>query len=230
MKQISFNFWEHWFVMLICLKYSVVKNKTFYAILTTEILKYLLSVVREINFVPDFRRFVLDSLNFHLPEEFRVKVTSREIQISAFPDQSTVQSSNVYHFQSVWPLWKLWYSIVLVFTIIPLSICKTFTKKRITPEEKVAFNSVSILFVDFCCAVVSLKLATNCFQSWFQIDGGNRGVQREFDWSRRWAGNTIKEISRKCDQGNMIKEIPRKYDQGNIQEIWSRKCHQGVFC
>ena len=74
---------------------------TFQEILTTEILKYLLSVVREINFVPDFRRFVLDSLNFHLPEEFRVKVTSREIQISAFPDQSTVQSSNVYHFQSV---------------------------------------------------------------------------------------------------------------------------------
>ena len=88
---------------------------------------------------------------------------------------------------------------------------------------------MSILFVDFCCVVVSLKLATNCFQSWFQIDGGNRGVQREFDWSRRWAENTIKEISRKY-QGNMIKEIPRKYDQGNTKEIWSRKCHQGVLC
>ena len=67
---------------------------------TTKILKYLLSVVREINFVPDFRRFVLDSLNFHLPKEFRVKVTSREIQISAFPDQLKVAKFKCYNFRS----------------------------------------------------------------------------------------------------------------------------------
>ena len=81
-------------IILICFKFGVVNlfNKT----LITEILKYLLSVVREINFVPDFRRFVLDALNFHLPLEFRVKVTSREI--SAFPDQSKVAKFKCYNF------------------------------------------------------------------------------------------------------------------------------------
>ena len=60
------------------------------------LLKYLLSVVREINFVPDFRRQVLDSLNFHLFGEFRVKVTSCETQISAFPDQTKVAKLKCY--------------------------------------------------------------------------------------------------------------------------------------
>ena len=72
----------------------------FNKILATEKQKYLLSVVREINFVPDFRRLVLDSLNFHLSREFRVKVTSRETQISAFPDQMKVAKLKCYHFPS----------------------------------------------------------------------------------------------------------------------------------
>ena len=65
------------------------------------LLKYLLSVVGEINFVPDFRSLVLDSLNFHLPVESEsVKVTSHEIQISAFPDRLKVAKLKCYHFQS----------------------------------------------------------------------------------------------------------------------------------
>ena len=76
-------------------------NNFFNEILTTEIKKYLLSVVGEINFVPDFRRLVLDSLNFHLPMESEsVKVTSHEIQTSAFPDQLKVAKLKCYNFPS----------------------------------------------------------------------------------------------------------------------------------
>ena len=108
----------------------------FYKILDSDILKYLLSVVGEINFVPDFRRLVLDSLNFHLPMESEsVKVTSHEIQTSAFPDRLKVAKLKCYHF----PSGGLYYGNNH-FGNIPHRLCEHEIKLQVCKVCKEAFD------------------------------------------------------------------------------------------